>query len=94
MRQFDAAAATVTSIRRWGSAALDLAYVAAGRYEGFWQARLAPWDVGAGIVIVREAGGYVSDLAGGEGMLTDGSIVAANDALHAPLLALLRGATR
>lgn len=76
-------------IRRFGSAALDLAYVAAGRYDGYWENGLNPWDVAAGIVIVREAGGFVTDLAGGKGMLRGAGILAANSALHPELLRLL-----
>jgi myo-inositol-1(or 4)-monophosphatase len=79
----------VAGIRRFGSASLDLAYVAAGRYEGYWEGRLAPWDVAAGIVLIREAGGYVSDLKGGEDFLGTGSIFASNQALHQPLKDLL-----
>lgn len=52
-------------VRRFGSAALDLAYVAAGRFDGYWESNLQPWDIAAGIILVREAGGYVSDLTGG-----------------------------
>ena len=81
-------------VRRFGSAALDLAYVAAGRFEGFWGFGLAPWDVAAGIVIVREAGGMVSEIGGGANMLYGGTIVAANDALHAPMNKLIKGSTR
>jgi len=80
---------TCAGIRRYGSAALDLAYVAAGRYDGYWENGLFPWDVAAGIVLVREAGGFVSDLAGGRRMLAGGGILAANPVLHAPLAALL-----
>ncbi len=72
----------VSGIRRLGSAALDLAYVAAGRYEGYWETGLSPWDLAAGIIIVREAGGFVSDLAGGDAMLESGDVIAANDRLH------------
>ncbi|MBV8534438.1 MAG: inositol monophosphatase [Alphaproteobacteria bacterium] len=79
-------------VRRAGSAALDLAYVAAGRYDGFFEMGLSPWDIAAGIVLVREAGGYVSDLAGGRDVLASGDIVAANDRLFDPLGKLLRGA--
>jgi myo-inositol-1(or 4)-monophosphatase len=79
----------VAGIRRMGAAALDLAYVAAGRYDGYWEAGLSPWDIAAGIVIVREAGGLVTDLAGGDKMMETGGIVAANDVLHAPLRKLL-----
>ncbi len=81
-------------VRRFGSASLDLAYVAAGRYEGFWEFGLAPWDVAAGIVIVREAGGLVSEIGGGADMLRGGSIVAANDLLHAPVRKLVHDSTR
>jgi len=69
------------SVRRLGSAALDLAYVAAGRFDGFWEERLKPWDVAAGILMVREAGGRVSDLDGGERMFETGDILAAPPAL-------------
>ena len=61
---------TTAGIRRFGSASLDLAYVAAGRFDGFWEHGLKPWDVAAGIVLVREAQGVVSDLKGGDRMLT------------------------
>ncbi|MEM7003208.1 MAG: inositol monophosphatase family protein, partial [Pseudomonadota bacterium] len=64
-----------------GSAALDLAYVAAGRYDGFWEMGLSRWDIAAGIVLVREAGGFVSDLSGGEGYWDSGDILAANPKL-------------
>ena len=77
-------------VRRFGSAALDLAYVAAGRYDGFWERGLSAWDVAAGILIVREAGGMVSDLAGGARMLETGDILAANDTIHPQLLKLLK----
>jgi myo-inositol-1(or 4)-monophosphatase len=70
--------ATCRGIRRAGSAALDLAYVAAGRTDGFWEFALSPWDIAAGTVLVREAGGFVGDLAGGDGFMKSGNIVAAN----------------
>lgn len=79
----------VAGIRRMGAAALDLCYVAAGRFDGFWESGLSAWDMAAGIVLVREAGGMVTDLAGGDQMLSTGGIVAANDVLHAPLCKLL-----
>ncbi|WP_424974313.1 inositol monophosphatase family protein [Dinoroseobacter sp. S124A] len=66
-------------VRRWGAAALDLAYVAAGRYEGFWERGLKPWDIAAGIVLVREAGGLVEPIREGQSMLEDGHILAANE---------------
>ena len=80
----------VAGIRRFGSASLDLAYVAAGRYEGFWEAGLSPWDIAAGILLVKEAGGYVSDLKGGTEMMKSGDIIAANDQLHAPMQRALK----
>jgi myo-inositol-1(or 4)-monophosphatase len=79
-------------VRRFGSAALDLAYVAAGRYDGFWEHGLGTWDVAAGLLLVREAGGYVTDLDGGDKVLETGEVLAANDKLHRPLLNLLQGA--
>lgn len=82
----------VSGVRRFGSAALDLAWVAAGRYDAFWERALSPWDVAAGIVLVREAGGVVSDLASGQDILTNGHILASNGQLHGPLLKLLKGA--
>jgi myo-inositol-1(or 4)-monophosphatase len=91
--QFDAALAATAGVRRFGSAALDLAYVAAGRYEGFWEDHLSPWDIAAGIVLVREAGGYVSEIGGGADMLATGSTFAANAHLHEAVGKLLRAAT-
>jgi myo-inositol-1(or 4)-monophosphatase len=73
-------------IRRLGSAALDLAYVAAGRMDGFWEDYLSPWDIAAGILMVREAGGFASDRAGGQAMFDNGTIVAGNEAIHRALL--------
>ena len=66
------------AIRSTGSAALDLAYVASGKFDGFWHPSLKPWDIAAGIVIVREAGGFVGDFKGGESFFESGDIVAAN----------------
>jgi len=83
----------VSGVRRFGAAALDLAYVAAGRCDGYWERDLSPWDVSAGILIVREAGGYVSEIGGGANPFSGKSIVAANDQLHGPLDRLLSGAT-
>jgi len=77
-------------IRRFGSASLDLAYVAAGRFDGFWERSLQAWDIAAGIVLLREAGGMVSDLHGGTEMLTQGSVLASNEHLHPQLLKLLK----
>ena len=76
-------------IRRMGSAALDLAYVAAGRYEGFWEPALSPWDIAAGLVILREAGGYITAFDGRDINLDNGDVLAANDRLHGELKSLL-----
>jgi myo-inositol-1(or 4)-monophosphatase len=86
--------AATSGVRRMGAAALDLAYVAAGRYDGFWEFGLSPWDIAAGILLVREAGGYVSDLTGGHGMMASGDVLAANDHLHLPLAAVIKEAVR
>jgi myo-inositol-1(or 4)-monophosphatase len=86
--------AATSGVRRQGAAALDLAYVAAGRLDGYWEFGLSPWDIAAGIIIVREAGGYVTDLAGGHGMLESGDVLAANDHLHLPLAGLLKKALK
>jgi myo-inositol-1(or 4)-monophosphatase len=78
-------------LRRMGAASLDLAYVAAGRFDAFWERGLAPWDIAAGMLIVREAQGVVSDLSGGQDVLDSGSILAANDSLHPVMLKMIRG---
>jgi len=80
----------VAGIRRAGAASLDLAYVAAGRYDGFWEQGLSPWDIAAGIVLVREAGGMVTEISGKSGMLASGSILATNERLHTALGKTLR----
>jgi myo-inositol-1(or 4)-monophosphatase len=85
LRQLEAVMAVSAGVRRFGSAALDLAYVAAGRYDGFWESGLQSWDMAAGIVLVREAGGFVSDLDGGHAMLATGNILAANSHIHSVL---------
>ncbi|TKT75384.1 inositol monophosphatase family protein [Aquamicrobium sp. LC103] len=80
----------VAGIRRLGSAALDLAYVAAGRMDGFFEDALAPWDMAAGILMVREAGGFASDRDGGQEMFDNGTIVAGNEQMHKSLLKTLQ----
>ncbi len=77
------------SIRRAGSAAVDLAYTACGRMDGFWELSLSSWDMAAGALLIQEAGGKVSDFFGGDSYLETGHICAANPALHAHLVALL-----
>ena len=79
-------------VRRAGSAALDLAYVGAGRLDGFWELGLAEWDMAAGALIIQEAGGLVSDLAGGQDHMETGQVVAGNPRVHGAMLDLLRPA--
>ncbi|ESX26167.1 inositol monophosphatase family protein [Mesorhizobium sp. LSJC264A00] len=78
--------AEVSGVRRLGSAALDLAYVAAGRMDGFWETGLSAWDIAAGLLLIREAGGFVSDMDGGQDMLEAGSLVAGNEVIQRALL--------
>jgi myo-inositol-1(or 4)-monophosphatase len=80
----------VAGVRRFGAASLDLAYVAAGRVDGFWERGLAPWDIAAGVVLVREAGGLVSDETNRNRFMETGTVVAANEAIHAALLKKLK----
>jgi myo-inositol-1(or 4)-monophosphatase len=86
--------AATSGVRRYGVASLDLAYVAAGRLDGFWEFGLKPWDIAAGFLMVREAGGYVTDFAGAHGVPASGDVLAANDHLHPPLLKLMSDALR
>ena len=79
----------VAGVRRMGAAALDMAYVAAGRYDGYWELGIQSWDIAAGIVLIQEAGGYICDLSGGEDILGTQSILATNQALNQPLRDLL-----
>ena len=79
-------AGQTAGIRRQGSAALDMAYVAAGRYDGFWEMNLKQWDIAAGILLVKEAGGMVSDFKGGNDYLDSGHVVCANPKVFKPLL--------
>ena len=90
--QFSLVMHGTAGIRRAGSAALDLCNVACGRFDAFWELVLAPWDVAAGILVVEEAGGIVTDLNGNVPALTAGSFVAGNPAMHAWLLQTVRRA--
>ena len=76
-------------IRRCGSAAMDLCYVACGRYDGFWELKLKPWDTAAGVLIVREAGGQVSDFRGGEFSISGSEILATNGSIHQQMADIL-----
>ncbi len=79
----------VAGIRRMGSAALDLAYVAAGRMDGYWETNLSAWDIAAGVLLVREAGGFASEPNGGQDMLESGNVVAGNEVIHRALVKTL-----
>lgn len=89
VRQLPAILATAAGIRRAGSAALDLASVASGRFDCFWELMLAPWDMAAGLLLVREAGGVVTDLQGEPAVIAHGGLVAGNPHMHGWLLAQL-----
>jgi len=89
-----AAQRTFAGLRRYGAATLDLAWVAAGRLDAYWERDLSPWDLAAGSILVREAGGFISDLDGGDAILTKGNVVAGNDTMHRELLRLLREAAK
>ena len=82
---------TSRAVRRLGSAALDLCYVAAGRFDAFWEQKLSPWDISAGALIVREAGGHVTDSAGRTFSSRTGSIVASNGRIHDAMVDTIRG---
>ena len=79
-------------VRRWGAASLDFAYVAAGRYDGYWERELQPWDMAAGIVLVREAGGMAQAVREGDDILASGSIICGNEGLFEPLCKVIRTA--
>ena len=89
LRELENVLKEVAGVRRTGSAALDLAWTAAGRFDAYWERNLKPWDLAAGILLVREAGGHVSDLSGREKMLETGQVLAANGPFQRALLPLL-----
>jgi myo-inositol-1(or 4)-monophosphatase len=91
LREAEAVMREVSGLRRTGSASLDLAWTAAGRFDAYWEHDLKAWDVAAGVVLVREAGGSVSDLDGGQDMLAKGGIIVGNAATHRALLKILSG---
>ncbi len=90
--QIERIMAQTAGVRRFGSAALDLAWVAAGRYDGFWEWGLKPWDVAAGVLMVKEAGGYISGIEGKD-PIASGDMVASNEPLHYALLKLVKGSS-
>jgi myo-inositol-1(or 4)-monophosphatase len=91
MREMQTIMREVAGIRRSGSASLDLAWTAAGRFDGYWERNLKPWDLAAGLVILKEAGGIATDAEGGEKMLDTGDVVAGNSHIVKGLLPLLAG---
>ena len=90
VKEMEALQPKVAGLRRFGAATLDLAWVAAGRFDGFWERNLGAWDMAAGMILVREAGGFVSDFEGGDDILGTGNIVAGNEYIHRELVAALK----
>ncbi|SFR05016.1 inositol monophosphatase family protein [Poseidonocella sedimentorum] len=80
-----------SGVRRWGAASLDLAYVAAGRFDGYWERGLKPWDVAAGLILVREAGGLVQPIREGRSIVEDGAVICANEPLFDGFAKIIRG---
>ena len=91
LRNFCGFALRTQGVRRSGSAALDLCAVASGRLDGFWELKLNPWDCAAGFLIVREAGGIVTNFSGRPGLIDDGEVVASNGLIHQEMLDVLKG---
>lgn len=89
MAVYGALGSQVAGIRRYGAASLDLAWLAAGRYEGFWESGLSPWDTAAGCLLVREAGGFVTDWQGRSQPICDATVLAGNNVLHSKLHKIL-----
>jgi myo-inositol-1(or 4)-monophosphatase len=83
----------VAGLRRFGAASLDLAFVAAGRLDGYWERNLQPWDIAAGLILIKEAGGTVGDINGGD-VLSTGNVVAGNEFVHGALTKILRPLTK
>ena len=91
LRQMAVISPATAGIRRTGSASTDLAWLAAGRFDGFWEARLSPWDVAPGWLMLREAGGTMTDYAGTSASIWNGEVVAGNEAIQGQLLKLIKG---
>jgi myo-inositol-1(or 4)-monophosphatase len=90
LRQLGQVAPAVAGIRRTGSASTDLAWLAAGRFDGFFEAKLSPWDIAPGWLILRESGGVMSDFSGTPGSIWNGEVVAGNETVHAELLKVIK----
>jgi myo-inositol-1(or 4)-monophosphatase len=93
-RELAAVQPKVAGLRRFGAAALDLAWVAAGRFDAYWERALSPWDVAGGLILVREAGGFVTDLDGGETPWISGDVIAGNEVMHRELTTVLKAAAK
>jgi myo-inositol-1(or 4)-monophosphatase len=93
-REFAAVQEKVAGLRRFGAATLDLAWIAAGRLDAYWERNLSAWDIAAGLLLVREAGGFASDLDGGDEMFVKREILAGNETMQRELLAMIRQANR
>jgi myo-inositol-1(or 4)-monophosphatase len=91
LRQLNAVTPSASGIRRTGSASTDLAWLSAGRFDGFWEGQLQPWDVAPGWLLLREAGGVMADYSGGPGSIWNGEVVAGNEMILAQLLKALQG---
>jgi len=90
LKEYAVFATRSRAVRRFGSAVLDLAWVASGRYDGFWELRLGPWDVAAGGLLVQEAGGRLTSITGGPLDLDRPTLLASNGRIHQAMLAILR----
>src|SRR6187549_3627190 len=93
LRELGAVQDKVAGLRRFGAAALDMAFVAAGRLDGYWERNISPWDIAAGIIILREAGGFVTDIDGADAMFTKKHVVAGNETIQRELQTLLKAAS-
>ena len=93
-REIFAAQQHFAGLRRYGAAALDLAWIAAGRLDAYWERDLSPWDLAAGMILIREAGGFVTDCSGGDAIFAKGEIAAGNDSMHGQLLKLIKEAAK
>jgi myo-inositol-1(or 4)-monophosphatase len=91
-REFSVVQEKVAGLRRFGAAALDLAYIAAGRFDCYWERNLSPWDFAAGVLMVRESGGYITDLDGNERTMEVGDVLAGNETMHREIMGLLKAA--
>lgn len=89
-KQLGAIIPAVSGIRRTGAASTDLAWVAAGRFDAYWEAKLSPWDVAPGMLMIKEAGGFVSDYSGGTNSIWNGEVVAGNEKIQGKLLKALK----